>query len=75
VTQSLEAAPLDPRLRAERAWAMQWLIDAPDVSVTACLDPLGGMSIRSFDHGDEIIAQYTLSMAAFIIKHPELKTT
>jgi hypothetical protein len=52
---------------------MQWLINAPDVSVTACLDPLGGMSIKSFDHSTDIIAQYTLSMAVFIIRHPELK--
>ena len=71
VADSLEAAPLDPQLRTERAWAMLWLINAPDVSVTACLDPLGGMSIKSFSHGSEIIAQYTLSMAAFIIRHPK----
>jgi hypothetical protein len=73
VAQSLETAPLDPRSRADRAWAMQWLIDAPDVSVTACLDPLGGIAIKDADHSSDLIAQYTLSMAAFIIKHPNLK--
>jgi hypothetical protein len=53
--------------------AMQWLIDAPDVSATACLKPLSGMFINSFDHSTKIIAQYTLRMAAFIIRHPERK--
>ena len=49
---------------------MQWLIDAPDVTVNACLEPLGGLSAKGYAHFAEIVAQYTLAMAAFIIENP-----
>ncbi len=70
IAHNLESAPLDASLRNDRAWAMQWLIDAPDVTVNACLDPLGGVSQKQYAHSAEIIAQYTLAMAAFIIENP-----
>ncbi|MGH6615178.1 hypothetical protein [Sphingomonas sp.] len=70
IVQSLERAPLNPSLQDDRKWAIQWLIDAPDVSVTACLDPLGGVSRESYAHTPEIIGQYTIAMAAFIIENP-----
>lgn len=70
IAHGLERAPLDASLRNDRAWAMQWLIDAPDVTVNACLDPLGGVSQKQYSHTPEIIAQYTLAMAAFIIENP-----
>lgn len=66
----LESAPLDPSLRDNRAWAVQWLEDAPNVMVSACLDPLGGVSISRYTHSDEIIVQYMLGMGAFIIENP-----
>lgn len=71
ITQKLQEAPLDPTLRADRQWALQWLVEAPDVSVNACLAPLGGPSLTKYSHSDEIIAQYTFAMAALIIQHPE----
>jgi hypothetical protein len=71
ITQKLQEAPLDPLLLADRQWAMQWLTEAPDVSVSACLTPLGGASLTKYSHSTEIIAQYTFSMAALIIQHPE----
>jgi len=50
---------------------MQWLTEAPDVSVSACLAPLGGASLAKYGHFNEIIAQYTFAMATLIIEHPE----
>ena len=70
IAHNLERAPLDAALRHDRAWAMQWLVDAPDVTVNACLDPLGGISQKQYAHTPEIIAQYTIAMAAFIIENP-----
>lgn len=70
IAHNLERAPLDAQLHHDRAWAMQWLIDAPDVTVNACLDPLGGVSQKEYAHTPEIIAQYTLAMAAFVIENP-----
>jgi hypothetical protein len=71
ITEKLQEAPLDPALQADRQWAMQWLLEAPDVSVNACLTPLGGASLTKYSHSDEIIAQYTFAMAALIIQRPD----
>jgi hypothetical protein len=71
ITRKLQEAPLDPMLQSDRQWAMQWLIDAPDVSVNACLTPLGGASMTKYSHSAEIVAQYTFAMAALVIQRPE----
>lgn len=71
ITEELQEAPLDPTLRADRQWALRWLLEAPDVSVNACLTPLGGASLAKYSHSVEIIAQYTFAMAALIIQRPE----
>lgn len=71
ITHKLQEAPLDPTLRAERQWAMEWLIAAPDVSVNVCLSPLGGAALTNYSHFDEIIAQYTFAMADLVIERPE----
>ena len=70
IVTNLERSPLDPGLRADRSWAIQWLEAALDVSVTVCADPLGGLPMKDYPHGPEIIAQYVLGMGAFIVKNP-----
>ena len=70
VVQNLEHAPLDPGLQSDRRWAIQWLTDAPDVSVTVCADPIGGVSEKGYVHNPEIVVQYMLGMAAFVIENP-----
>lgn len=71
VAQDLERAPFGPSAEADRAWALEWLTDAPDVSVDVCLEPLGGGPEKGYPHGPEVVVQYMLSMAAFLIQHPE----
>lgn len=71
VVQSLEGAPLNPELQNDRAWAIQWLTDAPDISVNACLEPIGGVSEKAYAQAPIVVVQYMVAMAAFIIKHPE----
>jgi hypothetical protein len=70
LAHNLEQAPLSPALRDDRSWAMRWLIDAPDVTVTVCAGQLGGMLKKDYAHSAEIIAQYSIAMAAFIIENP-----
>lgn len=70
VVGNLESAPMSPKLQDDRAWAIQWLTDAPDISVTACLDPIGGVSEKSYAQAPKIVVQYVIAMAAFIIKNP-----
>lgn len=66
----LERAPLDSRLQGERSWAFGWLTDAPDITVTVCLDSLGGVSEKTYPHTAEVVIQYSLAMGAFIIENP-----
>lgn len=70
IAHSLEQAPLNPNLRDDRKWALQWLIDAPDVSVNVCLDPLAGVSDKGYAHSPKIVMQYAIAMGTFIIENP-----
>lgn len=72
IVENLERAPLDPALGTDRRWAIEWLTDAPDVTVTVCADLLGGLlSEKNFAHSPEIVVQYPLAMAAFIIENSD----
>lgn len=71
IAQSLERAALNPELANDRAWAIQWLVDAPDISISACLEPIGGVSRKTYVHADIIIVQYMIAMGAYIIRNPE----
>ena len=70
IVHKLERTPLDPSLQNDRSWAIQWLTDAPDVSVNVCADPIGGVTEKGYVHSPEIVVQYTLAMAAFVIENP-----
>jgi hypothetical protein len=70
IVHNLEAAPLNPRLREDRAWAMRWLTAAPDVTVSACLEPLGGVTDKNYAYSSEIVVQYMFAMAVFILENP-----
>src|SRR5262245_24194629 len=70
IRRKLEDAPLQPSARADREWALNWLVEAPDISVKACLNPLGGLD-KAYPYDGEILLQYMFSMAVLIIEHPE----
>ena len=70
IERRLEAAPLDKTLEQDRSWAIRWLTDAPDVTVNVCLEPLNGVSDKTYPRTAEIVIQYSLAMAAFIIENP-----
>jgi hypothetical protein len=71
VTRSLEQAPLAESSKEGREWALAWLTEAPDVSVTICTDALGGMYEGDYPHTGEIILQDSFAMGAFAIEHPD----
>jgi hypothetical protein len=71
VMRNLEQAPLKKSLKPDRAWAMEWLINAPDISVTLCAEPLGGVETSEYRYAGEILTQQMFSMAAVLIEHPE----
>lgn len=70
IVQALEKSPLDPRLHDERAWAMTWVMEAPDITVSICADPLNGAVVSDYPHAGDILAQYALAMAARIVSDP-----
>jgi hypothetical protein len=71
IVHKLEQAPLDKGLKKDREWALVWLIQVPDVSVNVCLAPLGDRKEEKYKYEPEIFGQFTLSMGAFLIEHPE----
>lgn len=71
VTRNLEQAPLNPGLDADRAWALEWLTNAPDITVTICSEPLAGVVQSKYKYAGEITVQDMFSMAAHAIEHPE----
>src|SRR3954462_7914489 len=71
ITHSLEQAPLKPGAKADREWALAWLTEAPDISVTLCSEMLGGLVRSKYPYVGEVMLQDSFSMAAFMIEHPE----
>jgi hypothetical protein len=71
IARGLEQAPLKPGARAERTWAVEWITNAPDVSVTICTEPLAGLVRSDYQYAPEITLQDMFSMAASAIEHPE----
>lgn len=72
VTRKLEHTPLAPHLRADRAWAMNWLAEAPDISVTVCADSLAGVALSEYPYATEILVQYMFSMAVRLVDNPAM---
>lgn len=70
IVRKLDRDPLDVSLHDDRAWAMEWLVNAPDLTVTACLDPLGDVAKSHYAYSDEIVAQYMFGMGAFVLQNP-----
>jgi hypothetical protein len=71
VTRNLERAPLDPALKADRAWALAWLSEAPDVTVTVCATAMGDMLKSNYPYSGEIALQNMFSIGVLVIERPE----
>lgn len=70
VVKQLERAPLDPNLKDDRAWAVRWLVAAPDLTISVCADSLGGVLESKYVHADMVVVQYMLAMGAYILENP-----
>ncbi len=67
----LESDPFSKDAKNTRAWALNWLIQVPDISVTLCSGYFPPLFER-FDknYAFEIANQMALASAAFVIEHP-----
>jgi carboxypeptidase Q len=70
LVEKLQSNPIDPQLQSERQWALRWLIEVPDVSVTMCSDLLKPVLGSKYKYEPDLIAFHTLASAAFVIKNP-----
>lgn len=71
ITRKMADSPLDPALRADRDWALKWLIAIPDINVDVCNAPLGDFINAQYKYTPQILGQLTFSTGAFIIEHPD----
>lgn len=72
IAHKMEDAPLDASLRKERDWALRWLIAIPDINVSPCdSEVLGSFQASAYRYTSEIRGQFSFSMAAFMIEHPD----
>lgn len=71
ITRKMADSPLDPALRADRDWALKWLIAIPDINVDVCNAPLGDFMNAEYKYTPQIVGQLTFSTGAFIIEHPD----
>jgi hypothetical protein len=69
-TRYLEANPLTKDAKDIRAWAVTFVIEAPDVSVVVC-GLIGPLLDKKPKYGSELTAQYTIGMAAFKIENSD----
>ena len=71
VAHKAEANPLDPSLKPDLRWALNWLVAVPDIDVSLCSAPLGGLIGSHYKYEAEMFGEYALAMGAFVIEHPE----
>jgi len=70
-TQLLEAQPFVEKAKDFRGWAMRYIIETDDVSVTICTGTLTSIMDKKNKYSDELLAQYTMGMAAFKLSSPD----
>ena len=67
---TLESDPFQKDANEVRSEVMTWLIEAPDVTVTICLEVLGDIKKIKGDEGGILLAQLGFSQAKFILENP-----
>jgi len=70
LVQKLQVDPINPQLRSEREWALRWLIEVPDITVTICGDLLRPVLGTKYKYEPDLVTFNTLAAAAFIIQNP-----
>jgi hypothetical protein len=74
LTRKLEQTPLDKSLYAEKKWALQWIEDIPDITVTPCPTVLGEDLFSSrYPYASNLLFQVVFGGVAFVIEHPDKK--
>lgn len=70
-TQLLEVNPFVDKAKDFRGWAMRYIIETDDVSIVICSQMLTSMMDKKNKNADELLAQYSMGMAAFKLINPD----
>ena len=74
LTHKLEQNPLDKSLYDDKKWALQWIEDIPDITVTPCPTVFGPDFLASrYRYGSNLLYQVVFGNAVFLIEHPDKK--
>ena len=65
----LQVDPLNPAYEEDRAWAMKWIEDIPDITINLCDAIYAPM--KDAPHGSLLAEVFTISATAYIIQHPD----
>jgi len=71
IAHDLETDPLGKDAKDQRMWVYQWITEIPDITVNVCLDYFGKLPNPPRGHSVEIAQQMVISMAAYMIEHPD----
>ena len=66
VSKELETDPLNPQLKPDRQWLLDWIQAVPDITVNVCFDPAQEKS--TYRYTRELVQQKLFSSAAYIIE-------
>jgi|SRR5580765_6720049 len=69
--QILEAQPFQEKAKEFRTWAMRYIIETDDVSITVCTQMFSSIMDKKNKNADELLAQYSMGMAAFKLANPD----
>jgi len=71
VVHKLQADPLNPRLHGDEQWALKWVEDVPDITVTVCPELLSPVLASSYRYKRDLALFSMLAAASFIIQNPD----
>ena len=72
--QSLEQNPLAKDSLDKRMWLTEWIVQVPDFTVTPCCKDLDSLDKINDTYSNQLRMQAIYSQAAYILRHPKVKS-
>lgn len=71
--KAIEQNPMSPDVVREREWALQFLIEVPDVHAQVCAQSIPALIVKeqTKNYAGALFVMMTLGSGAFYIEHPE----
>jgi hypothetical protein len=72
--QSLEQNPLSKDSLDKRMWLTEWIVRVPDFTVASCCKDLDSLDKVNDTYSNQLRMQALYSQAAYILRHPNVKS-